>query len=597
MVLYLWRYVVPDPLNYTENPPFFRCEKVIDDACSVIWCERYQEPGEIALVLRATPELLRFFWQAEIMITRDDTDRAMFVEDVVLTTSADNGDYIRITGVSAEGLTKRRVIGQRGAVTDMDATAAIRYYMQENIGAYWYFYTDDEHQHGRNNPYCRMYVNLLVKGEDDERITEKISAEPFGENLLDFIVDICKGNEFGYQITFDGEKLVYRSYRGDDRTLNQDERNAVVFAEEFLNLGNSEYEYSRDAYYSHVIAGGSGTGSTREYGESFTGFRTARGCGLNLRQKFINASGTSGNMLRIAAQNEVLSARETVNFTAEAQETGQFAYREDYFLGDRVSVVNRYGISGTATVTEVVETEDENGRYCIPTLSQFDALEYITPERPPKTSDFRRIKYIQSTGTQYLLTDIVPKNTSKIELRIDTGSPDYSITGNQYLFGWYANQTLGSFCIILSGSQMTLGYQDVRFYNGFSWYSGASGDNTIYNCYMVGVGDVIMQRGVCSWNYATATTNQEVITYPEPSTGLPIFAGIDGHGDLQIGKRRDIYLYSFKLYDNGVLMHELVPVERKGDGKPGLFDTYTGKFYTNAGTGEFVKGGYVDEEV
>lgn len=384
MVLFLWRYVVPDPLNYTESPPFFRCEKIIDDACSVIWCERYQEPGEIALVLRATPELLLFFWQSEIMITRDDTDRVMFVENVALTTSAENGDYIRITGVSAEGLTKRRVIGQRGAVTDMDATAAIRYYMQENIGAYWYFHTDDEHQHGRNNPYCRMYVNLLAEGEDDERITEKISAEPFGKNLCDFITEICKGNEFGYAITFDGEKLLYRSYLGDDRTLNQSERNAVIFSEEFLNLGNSEYEYSRSEYYSHVIAGGSGTGSTREYGESFTQFRSARGCGLNLRQKFINASGTSGNMLRIAAQNEVLSARETVNFTADALETGQFKYREDYFLGDRVSIVNKYGISGTATIAEVVETEDENGRYCIPTLGQFDALEYITPVKPEK---------------------------------------------------------------------------------------------------------------------------------------------------------------------------------------------------------------------
>lgn len=397
MVLYLWRYVVPDPLNYTESPPFFRCEKIIDDACSVIWCERYQEPGEIALVLRSTPELLAFFWQAEIMITREDTDRAMFVEDVVLTTSAEDGDYIRITGTSAEGLTKRRVIGQRGAVTDVDATAAIRYYMQENIGAYWYFHTDDEHQHGRNNPYCRMYVNLLTSGEDDERITEKISAEPFGKNLCDFITEICKGNEFGYQITFDGEKLVYRSYRGDDRTLNQSDRNAVVFSEEFLNLGNSEYECSRNEYFSHVIAGGSGTGGTREYGESFTQFRSARGCGLNLRQKFINASGTSGSMLRIAAQNEVLSARETINFSAEALTSTAFEYRKDYFLGDRVSVVNRYGINGTATVTEVVETEDANGVYTIPTLGMFDVQEYYTPIRPEKPEE--PIEIMVGSGT------------------------------------------------------------------------------------------------------------------------------------------------------------------------------------------------------
>lgn len=384
MVLYLWRYIVPDALHYTENQPYFQCEKVIDDACAVVWVERFFEPGEIALQLRATPELLEFFWSNDVMITRTDTDRAMFAERVVMTTSAENGDYINITGNSAEGLAKRRIINQRGSITNDNAAHAIRYYMQENIGSYWYFHTDANHQHGSSNPYCRVYVNLLQQGTDDARITELISAEPFGKNLSDFIVEICKGNDFGFKVVFDGDKLLYSSYKGDDRTLNQNERNAVVFSEDFYNLGDSTYEFSDETKYTYVVAGGSGTGSTREYGESIRNFRSPQGVGLNLRQKFINSSGTSGNMLRIAAQNETLASRETVNFTAEAIDTGQFKYRTDYHLGDRVSVVNRYGISGTATVTEVVETEDENGLYIIPTLGMFDVQEYISPEKPDK---------------------------------------------------------------------------------------------------------------------------------------------------------------------------------------------------------------------
>lgn len=384
MVLYLWRYIVPDALHYTENEPYFQCEKVIDDACSVIWCERYQEPGEISLKLRATPELLAFFWENEILISRTDTDRAMLVERVTMTTSAQEGDYIQITGKSAEGLTARRVIGQRGAITDENAANAVHYYMQENLSSYWYYHTDGSHQHGASNPYCRMYVNLLDHGEDDERITETVSAEPFGKNLGSFITEICKGLDFGFKVVFNGSKLTFSSYKGNDRTLNQSDRNAVVFSEDFYNLGDSEYNFSRESYCSYVLTGGSGTGSTREYGESFKNFRSASGVGINMRQKFINASGVSGNMLRIAAQNEVLSTRETISFSAEALTSTAFEYRKDYFLGDRVSVVNRYGINGTATVTEVVESEDENGYNLIPTLGMFSVQDYISPVRPEK---------------------------------------------------------------------------------------------------------------------------------------------------------------------------------------------------------------------
>ena len=218
-------------------------------------------------------------------------------------------------------------------------------------------------------------------------------------NLCDFITEICSGSDFGFSVVFDDTNLVlkYGCYRGEDRSLNQNDRNAVVFSDDFRNLGNNEYHYSRKTYYSHVVAGGSGTGDTREYGESFKAFRFPSGCGLNLREKFVNASGTSGNMLRMTAQNEVLAARETVDFTAEATATGQYKYRSDYQLGDKVSVVNRYGISGTAVVVEVVETEDANGAYTIPTLGMFDVQEYYTPIRPEKPEE--PIEIMVGSGT------------------------------------------------------------------------------------------------------------------------------------------------------------------------------------------------------
>ncbi|MBQ6675121.1 MAG: hypothetical protein IJM75_03225, partial [Ruminococcus sp.] len=63
---------------------------------------------------------------------------------------------------------------------------------------------------------------------------------------------------------------------------------------------------------------------------------------------------------------------------------------------------------------------------------------------------------------------------------------------------------------------------------------------------------------------------------------------------IDIFARRDMYLYSFKVYDsNNTLTHDLIPAERESDGAAGLYDRVTGKFYGNLGTGEFVKGGYI----
>ena len=53
-------------------------------------------------------------------------------------------------------------------------------------------------------------------------------------------------------------------------------------------------------------------------------------------------------------------------------------------------------------------------------------------------------------------------------------------------------------------------------------------------------------------------------------------------------------LYKCKMYDNTTIVRNFIPVERQSDSKPGLYDTVNNVFYTNSGTGEFVKGPYKD---
>ena len=396
MLLFFWRYIIPDVRfnHYTEKPPYYQCEKVIDNATSVIWCERYQEPGEISLLLPATQELMKFFWEPGLIVTRTDSDRAMRVENVTITTASDGADQIRITGRSAESFPAERVIMQRGRLYQKPVDA-VNYLIRENIGAYWYEHTDKDHQHDSLD--VIRYFNLFAEGESDIEGAREVADDAFGENLGSVITEYCRGHDFGFKVVFDGEKLLYSCYRGSDRTLNQSDRNAVVFADDFRNLGASEYTRNRNEYYSHVIVGGAGAGLERVWSDIYKDYRAYRGIGGNMREKFINAPGVESDTLSGVAFNAVTASRETYSMTAEAESGGQYRYREHYFLGDRVSVVNRYGLEGTATVSEVVETEDENGSYCIPTLTAFDTSEYFAPVRPEKPDE--PIEIMVGSGT------------------------------------------------------------------------------------------------------------------------------------------------------------------------------------------------------
>ncbi len=47
------------------------------------------------------------------------------------------------------------------------------------------------------------------------------------------------------------------------------------------------------------------------------------------------------------------------------------------------------------------------------------------------------------------------------------------------------------------------------------------------------------------------------------------------------------------MYDNGTLVRDFIPCYRKQDGVIGMYDLANDVFYTNAGTGTFLKGANV----
>jgi hypothetical protein len=203
---------------------------------------------------------------------------------------------------------------------------------------------------------------------------------------------------------------------------------------------------------------------------------------------------------------------------------------------------------------------------------------------------YRMVEYLKSTGTQYIVTDIVPTYSTRTELDCKFDVTNYDNV-NVVFFGiqaggdgkWYLTSLEKG-----SGSSR----RNCSFYIGFQWYSGIS-SVTITDVSYSSRNIVVCHYPRSAYGSNTITITEQ-ITQQQPDVGVTFFGvtntnGISGRA-FNVG---DMYLYGAKMYDNGNLSHNLIPVERTQDNELGLLDVMTGVFYTNTGTGTFAKGGYV----
>ena len=197
---------------------------------------------------------------------------------------------------------------------------------------------------------------------------------------------------------------------------------------------------------------------------------------------------------------------------------------------------------------------------------------------------YQQVEYIESTGSQYIDTGFIPNQDTRVisefEYTKDPGNigfifgAGYSATDRAFeLYPWTNNwnSPYGNTNIIVgtSSSLLTSGkiYADKN-------------KNTILIRYIDGT----EQTGQTDYTEFTVT-NRNMWLF-SINRGNTIFLA------------DCVRLYSCKIYDNGVLVRNFIPVIRKIDNKPGMFDKITKQFYTNAGTGDdFLYGNKINQSL
>lgn len=182
---------------------------------------------------------------------------------------------------------------------------------------------------------------------------------------------------------------------------------------------------------------------------------------------------------------------------------------------------------------------------------------------------YTQVDYIESSRTQYIDTGFKPNQDTKIETKLNVVSRP-----TQYgdLFG-SREETTNQFHIIIRD-------------NGLDGRYGT--ENYVFNKSELGLHSIVFDKNSLTIDDVTHTYSQQTFS----SNYNAYIFGVNSKGSVQYPSV--LKLYTFKIYDNNILVRNFIPCYRNSDNEVGLYDIVNNVFYTNQGTGAFTYGSVVD---
>lgn len=183
--------------------------------------------------------------------------------------------------------------------------------------------------------------------------------------------------------------------------------------------------------------------------------------------------------------------------------------------------------------------------------------------------DYQEVEYLESSGTQYIDTGCKFDNqySYTIDCEIDNEN------GNQ-MFGmkwWYAH------AVFIRNNKYYVCNTENYVYDTLI----SAGNRVVIN--------ISLLNKTINVDYSDIHYSHSFNDFNPSSSIYPVVLGAcwtswnDKLSEYGKGK-----IYSFKYYEKGILLRDMIPVIRKSDNKPGMYDKVSQTFYTNQGTGEFI---------
>ena len=187
------------------------------------------------------------------------------------------------------------------------------------------------------------------------------------------------------------------------------------------------------------------------------------------------------------------------------------------------------------------------------------------------------LKYIQSTGTQYIDTGITPNQDTKVEIKVSLNSLYTDGNSNKGIIGARESGESKAYHLIAGGG----GSGTEALFSGYGTTNTMITSNTLPLERNVDY-TIIKDKNITSVNSTpVATADAQNFTAPYP---LVIFAVRNGSTTPEF--YGSMKLYYCKIYQGSELVRDFIPVLNP-EGIPCLYDKVTQQYFYNSGEGAF----------
>lgn len=345
---------------------------------SVMWIERYRDPGEVTIIGRIKDGIQDQLPRGSF-VSHLDTDEIMIVENHEINDVRGKDALVTITGRSFESYLEQRVVMGNNAwlnleyliAADSPHNQAVKLLKDHitTIVATGDNTTTPAVLQGNIIPFVDVLTDIseegtvalrgLKRGNLHARLLELLVIDDLG------VKTIRPGR--GYSETAENTSLVI--HKGIDRS------NSVIFSYDTNEIENADYLWSIKKYKNAASVSGRWINVLVETG--ITGYDrrimqvdapdidevySSPPTGANLET--VKAAMVVRGLDALSAQNEIALVKADISKGIK-----QSIFRQDYDVGDIITIAGDYNETKPMRVTEYVEIMDEKGLTGYPTLS------------------------------------------------------------------------------------------------------------------------------------------------------------------------------------------------------------------------------------
>lgn len=335
-------------------------------AKSVIWRESYYEPGYFEIYCPCTTELAVLLQYDYYVRNLARDDMCPIITKIQIAENEDGDEYITASGYDADVVLNRRTLNGGIYANGFDSPTNIN-----DIEKAWL----DRTIFKPTNP-RRKIPELCWKRNGD--LKTKATATGEWGNLGERHRELLKAYQIGCRITPDWDKGTFTLslYSGVNRTSNQTANEPVIFSDKLQTCNSYDYYGDREDYANVAYVAGEPKDQDKEEGAREL-MVVGRARGLQRYELYVDAKDIRQEKHSKAWLNRKLTRKgneqlqESLMLREISAEASQrYIYKQDYDVGDKVSVETRYGITANMRITEVQETWDENGYTIDPTFDE-----------------------------------------------------------------------------------------------------------------------------------------------------------------------------------------------------------------------------------